>query len=77
MVTAYLLINTVSGGETRIAEEIIKKKEVKDINIVYGSFDLIAKINVKDMNALQEFIINLRKNNDVESTSTLISTSAD
>jgi DNA-binding Lrp family transcriptional regulator len=74
-VIAYLLINSKPSGETKIAEELVKKKEVKDINIVYGSYDVIVKIEVKDMNALQAFILNLRKNESVENTSTLISTS--
>ncbi|MFA5406659.1 MAG: Lrp/AsnC ligand binding domain-containing protein [Candidatus Nanoarchaeia archaeon] len=74
MVTSYLLINTKPGAETKVAEELIKRKEVKDINIVYGAYDIIIKIEVKSMDALQEFTLNMRKDVDVEQTSTLIST---
>jgi len=76
MVTAYLLINTKPGSETKIAELLVNKKEVKDINIVYGAYDIIMKLNVKNMNDLQEFILQMRKDVQVEHTTTLISTSA-
>ncbi len=73
MVIAYLLINTKPGSETKIAEALLKKKEVKEATIVYGAYDIITKIRVKSMSELQEFILNLRKDIDVEQTSTLIS----
>ncbi len=74
MVIAYLLINTKPGAETKVAEELIKKKEIKDISIVYGAYDLVVKIKVKTMDELQKFILGMRVDIDVEQTSTLIST---
>jgi len=74
MVTAYLLINTKPGAETKVAEILVKRREVKDINIVYGAYDIVMKIIVKNMGDLQDFILNMRKDIDVEQTSTLIST---
>ncbi len=76
MVIAYLLINTKPGTETKVAEDLVKKKEIKDISIVYGAYDIIIKLAVKSMSDLQNFILGLRKDMDVEQTSTLISTSA-
>jgi len=76
MVTAYLLINTKPGSETKIAEFLIKKKQVKDLNIVYGAYDIIMKLKVRDMGDLQNFILQMRKDVEVEHTTTLISTSA-
>ncbi len=74
MVVAYLLVNTKPGTETKVAEELVKLREVKDINIVYGAYDIIMKVDVKTMESLQAFILNMRKDVDVEQTSTLIST---
>lgn len=74
MVTAYLLINTKPGTETKVAEALVKKEEIKDINIVYGAFDIIMKVDVKSMEALRAFILGMRKEFNVEQTSTLIST---
>ncbi len=75
MVTAYLLVNTKPGAETKVASDLVTKKEVKDMSIVYGAYDIILKIELKDMSVLQEFVLSMRKNNDIEHTSTLISTS--
>ncbi|MBD3312423.1 Lrp/AsnC family transcriptional regulator [archaeon] len=75
MVTAYLLMNVKPGSETKIAEDLVKKKEVKDINIVYGAFDIVMKIRVKTMDKLQKFILDMRKDGSIEQTTTLISTS--
>lgn len=76
MVTAYLLMNTKPGTETKVAEELVDKKEIKDISIVYGVFDVIVKIVVKNMADLQQFVLNLRKDTNIESSSTLISTNS-
>ena len=76
MVTAYLLMNTRSGTEQTIAQAFNKKKEVKDITIVYGVYDIVIKIEVKTMAELESFILGLRKDyKDIEQTSTLICTS--
>ncbi len=74
-VVAYLLINAKPGSEVKVAEEYINKKEVKEATVVYGVYDIIMKIEVKTMTELENFILNLRKNKDIEQTSTLISTS--
>ena len=76
MVTAYLLMNVKPGSETKIAEDLVKKNEVEDINIVYGAFDIVMKIKVKNMDELQKFILNMRKDSNIEQTTTLITTSA-
>lgn len=75
MVTAYLLMNVKTGAETSIVDEFKKDKSVKDLTIVYGVYDLVMKIEVKTMNDLENFVLNIRKNKNIEQTSTLISTS--
>ncbi len=74
MVTAYLLLNVRPGMESKVAEELIKMKEVKDASIVYGEYDIILKVVVPTMTKLQEFVLNMRKNKEIEKSSTLIST---
>lgn len=75
MVTAYLLMNVKSGAETSIVDSLKKDKAVKDITIVYGVYDLVMRLEVKTMGELENFVLNMRKNKDIEQTSTLISTS--
>lgn len=72
MVSAYVLIVVKPGTESKIAEKMVGMKEVKDVSVVYGEYDIIAKIEVENMDKLQEFVINLRKNTDIERTSTMI-----
>lgn len=73
MITAYILMVTQSGTEGKVLKKLKKAKEVKDITIVYGEYDIIMKVEVKEMEDLQRFIIkNIRAIKDVERTSTMI-----
>lgn len=73
MVTAYVLMTLKPGADTKVAESLVRREEVADINIVYGSYDIIMKLVVKDMAALEQFMIELRNElPNIESTSTLI-----
>ena len=74
MVTAYLLLNAKPGMENKIALKLNKMREVKEANIVYGEYDIIIKVSLPTMNKLREFVINIRKNTEIERSSTLIST---
>ena len=74
MVTAYLLLKVKPEIEDTVAKELAKLKEVKDACSVYGEYDIIMKVSVPTMNKLQEFVMNLRDNNKIERSSTLIST---
>ncbi len=73
MVTAYLLILVKPGEETTVVEKLNKLDEVKMTDVVYGEYDVIAKIEVEDMSALQKFLIEkIRKIDEIERTSTMI-----
>ncbi len=74
MVRAYILTVVKPGTETAVAAELVKMSQVEDIDIVYGEFDIIFKVNVADMEELRNFIIGkLRKIADIERTDTVIS----
>ena len=49
---------------------------VKEAYAVYGVYDIVMKIEVKTMGELETFILGLRKDKDIEQTSTLISTAS-
>jgi DNA-binding Lrp family transcriptional regulator len=73
MIKAYILIVVQSGGEGKVKEALEKAEQVKDISIVYGEYDLIMKVEVPEMQDLQEFIIkNIRAIKEVDRTSTMI-----
>ena len=73
MVTAYVLIATTIGEEKTVAEELEKLKEVELADILYGEWDIILRVNVKDLTELDTFLTKkIRKLKNVKLTSTLI-----
>lgn len=74
MITAYLMV--IASGDiekqTKVAEKLLKKKEVLDVSVLYGEYDIIVKIKVKNMSDLQKFVMNLRKEKGVERTNTMV-----
>ena len=73
MITAYLAMLVKPGEESIVAKKLTEMPEVKDVDIVYGEYDIIAKVNVKDMEALQKFLISkIRKIDEIDRTSTMI-----
>ena len=72
MVLAYILFVVEPGSENKVADKLLKSKGVKDVAIVYGEYDLIAKIEVDSMSDLQDFVIKIRKNSAVKRTTTMI-----
>ena len=73
MVIAYALIKAEAGKDHRIFDLVKEKKEVKEIALTYGAYDLIAKIEVNSTIELDDFIFNiLRKIPEVNETTTII-----
>jgi DNA-binding Lrp family transcriptional regulator len=71
--SAYVLVSTKSGSERAVVEALRKMQEVTDAKILYGEFDVIAKVQVDDIQELNKFLIEkVRPINSVERTSTLI-----
>jgi anthranilate phosphoribosyltransferase len=69
---AYLLIN-LESNEQAILEEITNFDEVKDAHILFGEWDLIAKIEVESPDEAATFVMEkIRKLPEVKLTSTLI-----
>ena len=73
MVVAYVLLIVKPGEESTVAEKLKKMEEVKDISVVYGEYDVVAKVESTDMESLQNFLIKkIRAMDEVERTSTMI-----
>ena len=70
---AYMLLTTKYGKEKEVSEYLMDFKEIEDVHILYGQFDIIIKIKAEDMKRIEDFILNkIRTNKDIESTETLI-----
>ena len=73
MVEAYILFKVSSATEREVSKQIADFDEVLMAGIIYGEYDVIAKISVPNMQALEEFLsVKLRKVPSVILTSTMI-----
>ena len=73
MVKAYILFKVSSGAEREVCKKIVNFDEVLLSGIIYGEYDVIAKVLVPDMEALEQFLSGkMRKVPGVILTSTMI-----
>jgi DNA-binding Lrp family transcriptional regulator len=73
VVEAYVLYKVGSGSEREVAQKISNFEEVMVASIVYGEYDVVAKVCVKDMQALDRFLSEEMRNvPGVVLTSTMI-----
>jgi len=73
MTTAIILINTDIGAEEEVLNELAKIEGVTEAYIVYGVYDIIAKVTAPNMDRLKEIVTTrIRKLPKVRSTLTMI-----
>ena len=72
-IEAYVLFKVNSGTEREACERIADFGEVSVAGIVYGEYDIIARISIPDLQALEAFLAEkIRKVPSVILTSTMI-----
>ena len=73
MAMAFVLINAELGCEKEILEELKKIDAVKESYMVYGVYDIVAKVDANTINELKEIVTwNVRRLDKVRSTLTMI-----
>lgn len=73
MPLAFVLINAEIGSEGEILKELRKMEHVKEAYLVYGVYDIVAKVEADTMDKLKEFTsFKVRRLNKVRSTLTMI-----
>ncbi|WP_147127841.1 Lrp/AsnC family transcriptional regulator [Sulfolobus acidocaldarius] len=73
MASAIVLINTDAGGEEEVFEKLKSLNEVTEVHIVYGVYDIVAKIEADTLDKLKDFVTNtVRKLPRVRSTLIMI-----
>lgn len=73
MTSAYVLINTEIGSEDEVLEALRQLPMVKEAYVVYGVYDLIARVEAPDLDKLKETVTwKIRKLDKVRSTLTMI-----
>ena len=70
---AFVLVNAEVGSEETVLERIKSVPSVKEAYIVYGVYDIIARVEEPEMNVLKDTITEqIRKIELVRSTLTMI-----
>jgi len=70
---AFVLINSEIGSEEEVFKELGKVEGVVEAYIVYGVYDVVAKIRADTMDKLKDIVTwHVRRLNKVRSTLTMI-----
>lgn len=73
MISAYVLGKVEAGTEKDVLNSLKSIKEMKKASLTYGTYDLCIEAQFKNMEELDNFVINvLRKINGIKETVTLI-----
>jgi DNA-binding Lrp family transcriptional regulator len=73
MASAFVLINTEIGSESEVLDQIKKIDAVEESYMVYGVYDVVAKVSANTMEKLKEIVTwNVRRLDKVRSTLTMI-----
>jgi len=74
LVKAYFVATVKRGAEHEVAERIRKMKEVTEVLVTYGLWDIVARIEAESLEHLDKIITDIRKIPEIEQTNTLIGT---
>jgi anthranilate phosphoribosyltransferase len=70
---AYILLGVQPNSEEKVYAKLKKFKEVRFVNLLFGSWDIIAQVEVPNTAALNEFMLDkIRKINEVSMSATMI-----
>jgi len=73
MPIAFVLINAEIGSEEEVLKELKKVESVVEAYVVYGVYDVVAKIKADTMDKLKDVVTwHVRRLNKVRSTLTMI-----
>ena len=72
-VLAYVLFKVGSGTEREVAQKLVEFDEVLHADIIFGEYDVVAKMSTKDLDSLEDFVSEkIRTVPNVLVTSTMI-----
>ncbi|MCW4050526.1 MAG: Lrp/AsnC ligand binding domain-containing protein [Candidatus Bathyarchaeota archaeon] len=73
MATAFIMINAEIGSENEVLMKLKEIGEVKETHMVYGVYDIIARVETETMPELKDIISwKIRRIEKVRSTLTMI-----
>ena len=68
---SYVLLTCVSGSESEIISKLKKIPEVKEINGIWGKYDIFLKIVTDNPQGIDKVISHIRSFPDITSTYTM------
>ncbi|MEM3088827.1 MAG: Lrp/AsnC ligand binding domain-containing protein [Candidatus Bathyarchaeia archaeon] len=74
VIKAYVVATVKRGTEHEVAEKIRKMKEVTEVLVTYGLYDLVIRIEAKSLGHLDKIVTDIRRIEEIEQTSTLVGT---
>lgn len=72
MPKGYVLVGTEPGHAESVFQALKKIDAVKEAHMVYGTFDIVAKVETEAMDRFKEIIIQVRLLDRVVSTQTMV-----
>jgi DNA-binding Lrp family transcriptional regulator len=73
MPMAFVLINTETGSESKVLAALKKIDAVTEAYLVYGVYDVVAKVKADTMDEVKEIVTyQVRRLDNVRSTLTMI-----
>jgi DNA-binding Lrp family transcriptional regulator len=71
-VKAYVVATVKRGLEHKAAQQIRKMKEVTDVLVTYGLYDVVVRIEAKSLGQLDKIVTDIRQMAEIRQTSTLV-----
>jgi DNA-binding Lrp family transcriptional regulator len=71
-VKAYVVATVKRGKEHDAAQKIRKTKEVTEVLVTYGLYDIVVRIEAKSLGQLDKIVTDIRQMAEIQQTSTLV-----
>jgi len=72
IVKAYVVATVKRGTEHDAAQKIRKMKEVTEVLVTYGFYDVVVRIEAKSLGHLDKIVTDIRQIAEIKQTSTLV-----
>ena len=71
-VKAYVVATVKRGKEHDAAQKIKKMKEITEVLVTYGLYDIVVRIETKSLGHLDKIVTDIRQMAEIQQTSTLV-----
>ena len=68
---AYVLLNCNTGTEISLISELKKIPEIKEVNGIWGKYDIFLKICSDDPEGIDKMVSKIRNNKDITNSYTM------